>query len=570
MISEVANAPAPIPLAWLDEELATGIMSRLTEFLATISDPIEPLVSVHEVLHRFVQQLGSAKLPQVKETRTPALSNILIETLLKLGRYEEAARSMEQLAQEWFRRAEAPSLFIGWMERLPEDIKQNHLMLKLVLARALSLRAHTGDTDHARVILQNLLARDNLSDGQRLQAMQHAADIAIRQHNYGEAIEWVQQAQRLVRSAPGIFDETPLQTLATRISWEQGQFQEALTALAGSTLHSGADGARLASWEGRAYASLGNFAAAAKAVQRGLEIARREHIRRAEAYNAVLLAEYELVRGNFSRSRRLADRALELAKIIGQPNLEAQALMVEAELAVTDLRVAEAQKFLSLAQDALTQRADDSWSHCYLLVSQARVAQMQPDWIRLYSLARFLEAEAKVMGSIVPRHPVVQAMRVEAAWCWATANYMHEARRVLATVERSQCEWRTGWDAQRLELIAGRHSAAVFEQMAQQLIRNAQEAGCPYLAATCGYTAASYGWQRGFSQLASYYAHWTSQVAKSRGWTTLALMAQGIALTEAESELAAPGQVITHDAHPRGQQRAREDTGLPIVDPYEE
>src|SRR5260370_14533044 len=109
--------------------------------------------------------------------------------------------------------------------------------------------------------LQNMLARNNLSDGQRLQALQHAADIAIRQHNYVEAIEWVQQAQRLVRSAPGIFDKTPLQTLATRIFWEQGQFQEALTALAGSPLHSGSDGARLASLELRAYASLGTFAA---------------------------------------------------------------------------------------------------------------------------------------------------------------------------------------------------------------------------------------------------------------------------------------------------------------------
>ncbi len=578
MIWEVAEAPAPIPEAWLAKDLATGIMSRLThyKFLASITGSAEPLVSVHEVLRHFVRQLGAVALPPPVEARTTALGNVLIEMLLKSGRYEEAAQGMEQLAQEWFRRTEAPSLFIEWMQQLPERVQQNHTALMVTLARALALRAHQADVNRARLILENLLMRSDLGDGVRLQAVQHAADVAIRQYDYAWAEKWVGQALQIARSAPGSFHESPLHVLAARIAWEQGHFPEALAALERSALQSSADGARLASWEGRAHASLGNIGAAAKAVQRGLEIARRENIRRAEAYNAVLLAEYELLRGNFARAQRLAGRAFELAKSIGQPNLEAQALMVEAELAAAGLQVAEAQNLLFLAQDALTQRADDSWSHCYLLVSQARVAQMLPDWRRLYSLAQQIEYEAGVVQSRAPRHPVIGAMRVEAAWCWATANYMHMAQRALDTVNLSQCEWRTRWDAKRLELVMGKLSETVFEQTTQQLILNAQEAGCPYLAAVCGYTAASYGWQQGFHELTAHYAHWTLQVAQARGWTILALLAQGISPSVTVHQ-SAHGQVVIHEdgtrtviAPHRGQPRAQKDTGLPLTDPYEE
>jgi transcriptional regulator with XRE-family HTH domain/tetratricopeptide (TPR) repeat protein len=579
MIREVAESSAPIPATWLAQDLATGIMSRLThyKFLASITGRPEPLVSVHEVLRHFVKQLGTTALSPRIEARTTALSNGLVEMLLKSGRYEEAAQSMEQLAKEWSRRTEAPSLFIEWMLRLPDTVRQNHPVLIMILARAHALRAHPTDVNRARTILESLLKRRDLGDGVRLQAIRHVADVAIRQHDYAGAEEWVGQAQRITRSAPGSFHENPLQILAARIAWEQGQFPETLSALASPALQNGADGARFASWEGRAHASLGNFAAAAKAVQRGLEIARRENIRRAEAYNAVLLAEYELLRGNFARAQRLAERTFELAKNIGQPNLEAQALMVEAELAATGLQIAEAQKLLFLAQDALTQRADDSWSHCYLLVSQARVAQMQPDSRYLYSLAQQIEYEAAIVQSRSPRHPVVGAMRVEAAWCWATANYMHQAQRVLDTVNLGQCEWRTRWDAKRLELVTGRLSQSAFEQTTQQLIQNAQEAGCPYLAAVCGYTAASYGWLQGFHDLATRYAQWTLQVAKARGWTILALIAQGISPSGTEHQTVTRGQVVIHEdgtrtvvAPRRGQQRAREDTGLPLTDPYEE
>jgi len=579
MIQEVAEAPGPIPATWLTQELATGIMSRLThyKFLASITGSAEPLVSVHEVLRRFVKQLGTPTLSPRVEAGTTALSNILIEMLLKSGRYEEAAQSMEQLAQEWSRRTEAPSLFVEWMQQLPETVRQDHPALTMTLARAHSLRAHSTDIDRARAILENLLKRRDLGEGVWLQAVRQVADVAIRQLDYTGAGKWVEQAQRITRSAPGSFDENPLQILAARIAWEQGQFPEALAALARATLQNGADGARFASWEGRVHASLGDVAAAAKAVQRGLEIARRENIRRAEAYNAVLLAEYELLRGNFARAQRLAERAFELAKNIGQPNLEAQALMVEAELAAVGLQIAEAQKLLFLAQDALTQRADDSWSHCYLLVSQARVAQMQPDSRHLYSLAQQIENEAGIVQSRSPRHPVVGAMRVEAAWCWATANYMHQAQRVLDIVNLGQCEWRTRWDARRLELVMGRLSASAFEQMTQQLIQDAQEAGCPYLAAVCGYTAASYGWLQGFYDLATRYAQWTSQVAQARGWTILALIAQGLSPSVTEHQPVSRAQMVIHEdgtrtvvAPRRGQQRARKDTGLPLTDPYEE
>src|SRR5260370_35713268 len=247
---------------------------------------------------------------------------------------------MEQLAQEWSRRTEAPSLFIEWMQQLPETVRQNHPTLTMTLARTYALRAHPTDVAHARTILENLLERSDLGEGMRLQAIQRVADVAIRQHDYAGAEKWVERAQRITQSAPGSFYENPLQILAARIAWEQGQFPEALAALARPAIQNGGERARFAGWAGHAHASLGDIAAAAKAVQRGLEIARRENIRRAEAYNAVLLAEYELVRGNFSPSRRLADRALELAKIIGQPNPKAQALMVKAALPVTDMSLA--------------------------------------------------------------------------------------------------------------------------------------------------------------------------------------------------------------------------------------
>src|SRR5207244_1579512 len=131
---------------------------------ASITGSADPLVSVHEVLRRFVKQLGTTALSPRVEARTTALSNVLIDILLRSGRYEEAAQSMEQLAQEWSRRTEAPSLFIEWMQQLPETVRQNHPALTMMLARAHSLRAHSTDVDLARTILENLLKRSDLGE----------------------------------------------------------------------------------------------------------------------------------------------------------------------------------------------------------------------------------------------------------------------------------------------------------------------------------------------------------------------------------------------------------------------
>lgn len=576
----VATSPAPIPSQWIGKEAASSVVSRLQQykFLNATSSSLGPFVAVHEVLHKHAGQLGDeSAIPVIEDTTLSTFGDLFIELLIKSHRFEEAAHGMEQLAQRWLRQTAPSAHLIEWMRRLPDKIVQQHPNLQLALARALTLRAQSTDLHQALNLLISLLKRSTLDSGIQWQAIRQVIDISIRQQDYVTAERWLGQASRLMQSAPGSYNEAPVRVLAARIAWEQGNFQGALKALEEVSVEGGADAARFASWKARSTASLGDIAAAAKAARQGLEIARREHIHRAEAFNAILLAEYELFRGNFTQTRRLAERAYDLAKIGDDSNLESQAFRVQAELAVAELRISEAEAALASAKNAVTRRADDTWNHVYILLSQARAAQAKPDWINLLSFARFLEDEANILQSRAQHHPLTGALGVEAAWCWAKANYIHEARRVLAKIDLARCEWRSRWDAQRLELVTEVLEETIFHSKAQQLIQEAQQAGCPYLATICGLTAASQSWQRGFNELAGSYANWTLHAAKSRGWTTLALMAEAIQPSTTEKLSAPPGKIVVHRdgtraiiAPHRGQKQARRDIGLPLSDPVEE
>ena len=89
----------------------------------------------------------------------------------------------------------------------------------------------------------------------------------------------------------------------------------------------------------------------------------------AEAYNAALLAEYELAEGISTRARRLAERSAHVAESRGLANLQAQALAVQAETVAAQGDRHEADHLMAAAMNAVTERGDDAWTNAYLLLT---------------------------------------------------------------------------------------------------------------------------------------------------------------------------------------------------------
>lgn len=577
VIKLLASAPIPVPDSWLGDYAATADTSKLIEYhlAGYVRWGGLSRLTVHPAFQKnsglFV---GEEAFPWLKEA--PA-DPALVDLLLNLGMFEDAARSASKLVESALLTSEAPARVIDWADRLPDDVTAQFPMVLFGSVRALALREREGDLRRAKQTVEKLLSLP-LSEGQRWQALNQGADVSIRALDYSRALEFVEEAERLFKSSAGSFDAQALDVLKARIYWEQGEFEAAKAAL--ESEGSGAarvESARHASWQARTAASLGDFAEAARAASRGIEISRRAKALRPEAYNTVLLAEYELVRGNLVRAHRLAERAAHIADSRGLTNLRAQALTVQAEAASARGDPKEAHRLLDLATNEVTKRGDDPWANAYRLVTQARLVRLQPrQWTQLWSLAQQLEDEALRLAARSQHHPVVGDLLIEGAHCWTATGYSHEARRVLKDLTNRRINWRTLWEARLLYAVCEPEcSDSERYEAVTELIREARDAGAPYLAVFCPYLASAYRLVGGDDGMAHRYGLWIADVADSRGWTVLASKGRALVpsaiVPPVSTEVAVRNEGEWSFAAPRrAQQVSRTDPEIPLPDPFDE
>ncbi|MDA8357422.1 MAG: helix-turn-helix domain-containing protein [Actinomycetota bacterium] len=577
VIKLLASAPIPVPNSWLGDYASAAETSKLVEYHLARNVNWGGLdrLAVHQVFRQNLGLFGQQEFPWLKEAQPEPP---LVDLLLNLEMFEDAARSISMLVEDVLPTSEAPARLVDWADSLPAEVAERFPMVLFGLVRALVLREQGGDLSRAKSTVERLLSLP-LSEGERWQALNQGADVAIRALDYARALDYVEKAERLFKTSAGSFDAQALDVLKARIYWEQGEFQAAKAAV--EVERSGAarvESARHASWQARADASLGDFASAVRAANRGIEISRRSRAPRPEAYNTVLLAEYELVRGNLSRARRLAERAAHMADTRGLTNLRAQALTVQAEGASAQGDPKDAHRLLDLATNEITKRGDDPWANAYRLVTEARLVRLQPrQWTQLWSLAQQLEDEALRLAARNQHHPVVGDLMVESAHCWTATGYSHEARRVLNDLEKRRVNWRTRWEARLLAVVCEPESSDETRYNAvAEMIQEARNVGAPYLAVSCAYLASTYRLVGGDEAMADRYGRWIADVADSRGWRVLAskgraLVPAAVIPPSASTEVAVRNEGETSVAAPRRvQQGARTDPELPLPDPFDD
>lgn len=575
VIKLAASAPVPVPYNWLGEDASTADTSKLLEYHLARFVTWEGLnhLTVHPVFQQNFDLLGQDQFPGLKGVQP---TRQLVETLLNVAMYEDAAISISRLVESVLPSSEASNPLIEWADRLPDQVSDRHPMVLFGLVRALALREHSGDLSRAMATVEHVLSL-SLTDGQRWQALNQGADVAIRALDYVRALDFLDDAERLFETSAGSFDGQALDVLKARIYWEQGEFLAARDALQKERPGTArVESARHASWQARVEASLGDFAAAARAANRGIEISRRTKAPRPEAYNTVLLAEYELVRGNLGRAHRLAERAAHLADSRGLPNLRAQALAAQAEAAAAQGDPKEAHRLLDFATDEVLKRGDDRWTNAYRLVTDARLVRLQPrQWTQLWSLAQSLQDEAYRLAAQNDNHPVVGDLLIESAHCWAATGYSHLAQKLIDDLGNRRVNWRTRFESGLLSVVTQpecsddeRYDAVV------DLIEEARDAGAPYLAVSCPYMASTYRLVGGDDAMANRFGPWISDVAASRGWTILASKARALvpmAGSAAKGELAVRNEGETSFAAPRrAQQASRADPEAPLPDPFDD
>ena len=573
----LASAPIPVPYSWLGEFASTSDTSKLLEYHFARYVPWEGLsqLAVHPVFQQNLNLLGEDQFPWLRDAE---VGPPLVDLLLNVGMLEDAASSISKLVEGVLPTSEAPTRLIDWADRLPDEITCRFPMVLFGLVRALVLREGSGDLTRAAATVERLLSLP-LSEGQRWQALNQGADVAIRALDYVRALDFIEEAERLFQTSAGSFDAQALDVLKARIYWEQGEFQAAKEAVEVERPQtSRVESARHASWQARAEASLGDFASAARAANRGIEISRRSKAPRPEAYNTVLLAEYELVRGNLGRARRLAERAAHIADTRGLVNLRAQALAAQAEAALAQGDSKEAHRLLDLATNEITKRGDDRWTNAYRLVTEARLVRFQPrHWTQLWSLAQQLQDEALRLAAQNRDHPVVGDLLIESAHCWTVTGYSHVAHQILGDLEDRRMNWRARSEA-RLLLVVTQPECSDDERYdaVAELIQEARSAGAPYLAVFWAYLASMYRVVGGDEAMADRFGRWIADVADSRGWTVMASKARALAPTAAASqphptEVAVRNEGETSFAAPRrAQQASRSDPETPLPDPFDD
>ena len=536
LIKSVGASAEPFPTDSAALLASSGIASRLVEyrFLVPVMGFSGPRLHVHEV---------------IRESQQGDEGNASMALGLSAGSFQRAGRSVDSVAalvRDWFGQGTSvtPEDVIRGVDSLEDQEIEGNPELVLALARALALRGSSGDLERANQRIRNLVARDELSAPVLWEALQQAADLAIRLREYARVPEYLDRSQGLADSSVGVFRREPLAVLLARAAWEQSLFRDAEAALHGVDIEGTVHGARVASWKARIYAALGDIPAAARAAELGLQAAVASKNLRAEAYNSVLLAELEVMRGAHQRAKRLAERARSLADEVQQSDVAAQSLAVLADLATARRAPEEALGYIAQAKERVSSRGNQAWAHAYLLVAEGKVMRTSSDWVRLVSTAQMLEGEARRVTAYAPAHPVVSLLIVEAAWCWAAVGYSHEARRVLGELDTSRAQWRVSWEARRVAFLAGFSTGG--DEDGIELVREAETHGCPYLAAECGYGIVVAAARRDNAALVQQMAAWTVAVAGARGWTNLALLARAYSPSRSEPVSSVQPQLIVN------------------------
>jgi transcriptional regulator with XRE-family HTH domain/tetratricopeptide (TPR) repeat protein len=566
LIKAVGASSEPLSTDAASRVASSKIFSRLLEyrFLLPVSGFSTPHLHVHEVIR--ASQQGDDR-----------------DELLGLGypadtvqKPERSVESIAALARDWLnqRSNATPDEVIRSVEALDEREIGKAPDLVIALVRALALRGTSGDLERANEMSRGLLARRDLSAPILWEAFQQAADLAIRLRDYAHVSQYVDRAKALAESSAGVFRREPLAVLVARAAWEQSLFMDAEAALKDVEIEATVHGARVASWKARIHAALGDIPSAVRAAEAGIQAAVSSKNNRAEAYNSVLLAELEVMRGAHQQARRLAERARGLAEEVQQTDVVAQSLAVLADLAAARRAPEQAWGYIAQARERVSGRGNQAWAHAYLLVAEGKVMRTSSDWVRLVSTAQMLEGEARRVTPFAPAHPVVSLLLVEAAWCWAAVGYSHEARRVLDNLDLSSTLWRVQWEARRVAFLAGFGSGG--EEVAMDLVREAEVHGCPYLAAECGYGLVVAGARRDNAALMERMAAWTAAVADARGWSDLALLARAYSPRPSSVGPVQPRLIVNPDGSttvvmpPPPDRPSGMDPGVPLPDDFED
>ena len=265
-----ASAIEPVPRTWLGDDANTADTSKLVQYRLARTVQWKGLssIAVHPVLRAHNPTMEHGQFSGLTQASPePAL----VDLLLNLSMHEEAAQGISALVEQWLPTSEAPAYLIDWVDRLPSETASRFPMVLFGLVRALALRAGAGDLTRAAASVEELLTH-SLTEGQRWQILRLGADVAIRRLDYGQATAFVEAADQLLQLSAGSFDPRALGVLRSRIHWEQCEFDDARSALGLGTGGDQVEDARHFSWLGRASASLGDYATAARVVNQGIEL----------------------------------------------------------------------------------------------------------------------------------------------------------------------------------------------------------------------------------------------------------------------------------------------------------
>jgi DNA-binding XRE family transcriptional regulator/tetratricopeptide (TPR) repeat protein len=472
-------------------------------------------------------------------------------------------------------RGRLPKSMVSLAEKLDQPSLRQRPAVWIALARELTRRAEPRDLERARVEIDNILQVD-LGDGLRWHALLCATDLAIIEHEYRRAEDFISQLIDLNGRSAGAFDLGPVLVMKARALWEQSRFREALDALELADPRRDDDICRVANWKARTLLALGAIAPALRAAELGAKVAEDSNIRGGLAYSLTLAGQIEMFRGNLARSRRLMLRALSASSEALEMRVRPQILMQLAELDTFDGSPTDADSRIQEAAAVLADRPRRIWDSAYLTLARSRITRQRLNRDLICSMAHALTFEAGVVSARAPHHPVVGALHAEAAIAWVTAGYLHQASISAEKVDESRAYWLTGLELSQVTLfIDDTQTREEYLVQARDLVKTVLDAGAPYLATVTAYRLGAQVKSQWRAEAESL-GKWTYEVAQARGWKRLARNAR--VLAPVPGSLEGPrGHLITNPdgsrtliAPHRGQQRARAEIRPPLPDPFED
>ncbi|MEO8897878.1 MAG: helix-turn-helix transcriptional regulator [Candidatus Dormibacter sp.] len=532
-----------------------GMLARRVRIVAAtrFAPPIVPGVVVVSV-------------PEPTATAEPSAdsSASAIETP-SLGDIDQAVRD---------RRGKLPKSWVRLVEGLDQPSLRQHPAVWIGLARTLTGRATTRDLERARVEIDNILQVD-LGEGLRWHALLCAADLAIVEHEYHRADDFIAELTGLERKSAGAFDLGPVLVMKARAMWEQSRFGEALEALEAAEPRLDEDICRVANWKARTQLALGMVAPALRSAELGARVAEDAGIRGGLAYSLALAAQIEVTRGNLRNARRLLARASSASDEALEMRVKPQILMQLAELETFDGTAPDAEARIQEAAVALASRPRRIWDSAYLTLVRSRITRRRMNVDLILSMAHALTFEAGVVSARAPRHPVIAALHTEAAAAWVAAGYSHQAGISMGKVDESRADWLTRLELAQVHLFLTAVQPQPYLLQARALVERVANDGAPYLAGLTAYHLAARV-QSQWHEVSESLGKWTLAVANARGWKRLARDARLLVPATPTGEHDR-GQLITNPdgsrtlvAPYRGQQPARAEIRPPLPDPFEE